>query len=260
MSFYGNVYYLAEQAFAKYAFRNSGIENIIFPNPDKIMDERLIDASDSNQGLSIDTGNRWIALTSSPEENANGYTMWHNSPDTEDLTGLECFSITDKKDISPEVKEEDITQIKFSDYIKIPFIHYDTAGHVSTVQGASYYKMPEDPTEDLLGRMNDIDGRDNDPVGSNCLSAQLNYRMNLIDGEDEKNDTISLKYQLGQRMNEVEKKAQDSVQEVQAIANSFNEYIDRINELYKWVYTGEPGVYSGLLTRVTNLEKNSAGD
>ena len=258
MSFYGNVYYLAEQAFAKYAFRNNGIDDIVFPDSDKIMNERLVDASDSNQGLSIDTGNRWIALTSSPEENANGYTMWHNKPDTENLTGLECFSIVEKRDISPETKDEDIIQVKFSDYLKIPYIHYDTAGHVSTVQGASYYKMPEDPTKDLLGRMNDIDGKDNDP-DTTSLKHNLETRMNLIDGAD--NTPAGSDCLIADLRNDVNRVTDlndptSLASQFQDTMNTFKrEYLPLINQINTTVNGGDHEAGNGLSYRVWVLEQ-----
>lgn len=233
MSFYGNVYYLAEQAFAKYAFRNSGYGDIIFPAPGQEVN-RVIDASDSNQGLSIDTGNRWIVLTNpkEPYGESNGYRMWHNSPDTNNLSIVDCVSVSDT--LPPEVSQSDVIPIAFEQYIKTAVVSYDEAGHVSVPQGITYYQMPVDPTEWLKDRMNDIDGLDNDPDTSS-LKYQLFNRMESIDGPDK----TSLKNVL--------------LEEIGTIQDS----VDTINELAGFVRDGWQGDFGNelsLMDRMKSLE------
>lgn len=256
MSFYGNVYYLAEQAFAKYAFRNSGYSDIIFPAPGQEVN-RVIDASDSNQGLSIDTGNRWIVLTNpkEPYGDSNGYRMWHNSPDTNNLSIVDCVSVSDT--LPPEVSQSDVIPITFEQYIKTAVVAYDEAGHVSVPQGITYYQMPTDPTEWLKDRMNDIDGLDNNPDTSS-LKYQLTTRMNDIDGLDNNPDTSSLKYQLFNRMESIDGPDKTSLknvllEEIGTIQNS----VETINELAGFVrdgWKGEFGNELSLMDRMKSLE------
>lgn len=110
--------------------------------------------------------------------------------------------------------------------------------------------MPENPAEDFIGRMNDIDGKDNKPDTSS-LKYQLLKRMNDIDGKDNgSNDTSSLKYEIMSTLAEKERVIDEKV-------SALSDMESNVNKLYKVVVTGdtEENLYSSLVSRVSILEQ-----
>lgn len=131
MSFYGNMTSQLTQAFSRFLFRNNGKDRQDFQEGE----DKVLDASHSSASVTFDSGNRWIQI----QGDSDGCKIWHGAPATseEDLTLVSGFIQTEKP---PEPSQ--LTQLNSGDYLQVPLLFYDNAGHVSTTGEAVYYRLP----------------------------------------------------------------------------------------------------------------------
>ena len=127
MSFYGSIYYQIIDAFHRILVRNTGLEEIDFPEEEKIpvSGTEIIYRAPGRQGtINLQTGNRWLAFTKEGykkmDENGSDkvdgvadsekpYTIWHNAPDIENCVPMHGFQLLDNMflvQIDPELGEE----------------------------------------------------------------------------------------------------------------------------------------------------------
>ena len=164
MSFYGNSYQYLAETFACIIMKNAGIDISDFPDfttdlehaSDKTNDVR-IEASEVEQGLLINSGNRWITLKPIYDKvNKNtpyGLEVWHEAPAQDGTLIAPVPEVPDS--VSPETKES-ATLMDFDKCIKIPLVVYDQAGHSVVKSEATYFKMPVDPTGEIRKEVNDF--------------------------------------------------------------------------------------------------------
>ena len=164
MSFYGNSYQYLAETFACIIMKNAGIDISDFPDfttdlehaSDKTNDVR-IEASEVEQGLLINSGNRWITLKPIYDKvNKNtpyGLEIWHEAPAQDGTLIAPVPEVPDS--VSPETKES-ATLMDFDKCIKIPLVVYDQAGHAVVKSEATYFKMPVDPTGEIRKEVNEF--------------------------------------------------------------------------------------------------------
>ena len=207
MSFYGNSYQYLAETFARIILKNTGINNPEFTTllPNEVGPIN-ISATEVDSGLAINSGNQWIALKPIYEtENPlvpHGFEIWHNAPsDSGTLTKI----VPDAKSEVPEAVAKKAIDLNFEDYLKLPIITYDEAGHSLATDEASYYKLPSDPSGPFYNRLWLVDGinpkgESIEPEGGS-LKRKLLDRMNSIDGCNDsgtyqEGETQSLYYRL----------------------------------------------------------------
>lgn len=191
MSFYGNSFYYTAESFARVVLQNSGLNKYI-STPDNGFTEAPkdtgteLDALQRNSGLGIQSGNHWIKLASS----GNTFQILHGEP------GCDSADNTTFTTIQSAVKEaksgNGAVLLDFGQQLEMPVIKYDAMGHVFNDGTVTYVQMPANPSAQLEGRMQQIDGKnalgnDEEPVGGS-LKKNLYTRMKTIDGRDENGD------------------------------------------------------------------------
>lgn len=131
MSFYGNVTASLSQAFSRFLFRNSGKDSQDFQEGN----DDILDAEHSSSSITFDSGNRWIQIQGGDD----GCKIWHGAPVTNenDLTLVQGFLQTEEP-ATPNY----VTQLSSGDYLQVPLLLYDDAGHVSSTGEAVYYRLP----------------------------------------------------------------------------------------------------------------------
>lgn len=131
MSFYGNMTSQLSQAFSRFLFRNNGKDRQDFQEGT----DEILDATHSSASVTFDSGNRWIQIQGGDD----GCKIWHGAPATDenDLTLVSGFTQTEAP---PEPSH--MTQLNSGDYLQVPLLFYDNAGHVSTTGEAVYYRLP----------------------------------------------------------------------------------------------------------------------
>ena len=172
MGFYGNVYHYTAEAFATVVLKNSGLDNyttqLVGENYDQVSSSQgsNINARNRETGLGIYSGNHWIQLVKAND--ADAFYILHGDPVAdraeEEKTFLNPLDPRDKTEVS--YTETEITKhLNFGDYLIVPQIEYDAAGHIVFSNANSYcYQLPLNPNEQLnadveaLGkRMDEID-------------------------------------------------------------------------------------------------------
>ena len=146
MSFYGNRYVYKPESFAKIVLKNSGINRYLTsPNDDfQVLPKDStvwIDAESRSDGIGIQSGNHWIKLAHA----GDAMQIWHNSPATD--SSLKFVPQMDMETNKPSGVGDIVTQLNFDNYLSVPIIRYDIAGHVVDTNNVLYFKMPSDPTQ-----------------------------------------------------------------------------------------------------------------
>ena len=134
MSFYGNVYYQLIDAFYKAAIKNNGKnKNDFIPNDSP---DEAIDLANGRKGeITLDTGNRWIRLSSSDEDGTNAYyIVWHGQPDPMADNEHSGFDIVTENDKA--------TKLISGGYFSTDVVKYDDAGHISKID-KKYFQLPD---------------------------------------------------------------------------------------------------------------------
>lgn len=146
MSFYGNRYVYKPESFAKIVLKNSGINRYLTsPNDDfQVLPKDStvwIDAESRSDGIGIQSGNHWIKLAHA----GDAMQIWHNSPAAD--SSLKFIPQMDMETNKPSGVGDIVTQLNFDNYLSVPIIRYDVAGHVVDTNNVLYFKMPSDPTQ-----------------------------------------------------------------------------------------------------------------
>jgi hypothetical protein len=71
--------------------------------------------------------------------------IWHNSPAVD--SSLKFVPQMDMETNKPAGAGDIVTQLNFDNYLSVPIIRYDAAGHVADTTNVLYFKMPSDPTQ-----------------------------------------------------------------------------------------------------------------
>ena len=71
--------------------------------------------------------------------------IWHNSPAAD--SSLKFVPQMDMETNKPSGVGDIVTQLNFDNYLSVPIIRYDVAGHVVDTNNVLYFKMPSDPTQ-----------------------------------------------------------------------------------------------------------------
>lgn len=131
MSFYGNVYQVIYAAFTKIILKNLGYGVTSFI-PNGTAEGEI--TTNSKQGyFYVDTGNSWIQI----EPDKNGFKIWHSAP--HDGDGVKVF-----QGISKTTDTTQAVELSDGDYLKVPLIYYDEAGHiVHAREGSVIYRLPD---------------------------------------------------------------------------------------------------------------------
>lgn len=146
MSFYGNRYVYKPESFAKIVLKNSGINRYLTsPNDDfQVLPKDStvwIDAESRSDGIGIQSGNHWIKLAHA----GDAMQIWHNSPAAD--SSLKFVPQMDMETNKPSGVGDIVAQLNFDNYLSVPIIRYDVAGHVVDTNNVLYFKMPSDPTQ-----------------------------------------------------------------------------------------------------------------
>ena len=152
MSFYGSIYYELVDTFYKVLVHNKGKTNIGFPVAADVKDEQTLMAIGRKGVLDIDSGNRWIKFTASPD--TTKYTIWHEKPDEENVQSIASFT---RLESAPEGVTP--TNLYAGDVIQVSSFDYDKAGHTAKSE-IRYYKLPTSTVEadiaSLMSAVGDI--------------------------------------------------------------------------------------------------------
>lgn len=244
MSFYGNSYYYSAETFARIVLKNSGYKKYNADTPSNYTaldstDPIDLDAPSRASGLGIYSGNHWIKLVYSKV--LGTFQIMHNIPGE----ASKVFVPFSKESDPPEgvIEEDNQNQIlDFDDIIKIPTVKYDNMGHVADIGDAVYYKLPTDPTEDVKGRMKNIEDK----------MEEIIQRMIAIDGKDkdgnvDPQDKTSLKATLNTKMASLSTEVTNKVAEL----NSQKATVEKLDKL---VDKGDLPYTQSLVSRVAILE------
>ena len=200
MSFYGNSYHYTAESFARVVLLNKGLGRYLTDPENGFVevsdtDAVHLDAIVREEGLGIESGNHWIKLA----YNNGTFQILHNAPGPKSETGMIVpFGIELASQVPTGAVIND-NILDFNDYLKVPTISYDAAGHITTAEQAVYYKMPENPTKPLEERMQLIDGQPQEPPGGSLKQKLFDEmdaiydRMKQIDGVD-KDGILDLEY------------------------------------------------------------------
>lgn len=167
MSFYGNSYYYATEYFANIILKNLGRDNCgvdsetIFPKQFIEVDKDTnieLTAKAKGDSFSFCTGNDWIRIGSSSEIDAEGQhhsalsishgpAVRQTNPEQDDKFILPFDSVIEEDFNKTGLNPDNISTLKFGEYVRVPMIEYDNAGHIlsDTAIKCSYFKMPNDP-------------------------------------------------------------------------------------------------------------------
>lgn len=134
MSFYGSRYYQATDAFAKFLIKNSGLNKTDFltETPPSSVE---IEADGRTSELNLDSGNRWIQLKGSDEENK--CTIYHEKANFNTDTFINIINNIEKPEENDDKEsivypnKETILNVEEGVRFSIPLIYYDEAGHIS---------------------------------------------------------------------------------------------------------------------------------
>lgn len=166
MSFYGSMSSQLSNAFSRLLLRNNGKNNLDFVQED--IDDKILDAVDSSASVTLDSGNRWIQIQGGDD----GCKIWHNAPDSENLTIVSGFIKSDEPPTPTHV-----TQLNSGDCLQVPVLQYDAAGHISPNGQAVYYKLP------VIAIESDITDLKNQVADTNNTVLQQNSKIQTIDGK-----------------------------------------------------------------------------
>lgn len=183
MSFYGNMTSQLSQAFSRFLFKNNGKDKQDFQEGE----DKVLDASHSSASVTFDSGNRWIQIQGGDD----GCKIWHGAPATneDDLTLVSGFIQTEKP---PEPSH--LTQLNSGDYLQVPLLFYDDAGHVSTTGEAVYYRLPVIAIEsDIETVKTQVSNMQTTVTGQNTKISQVEQKMSVVT-----NDLDTLEANVGE--------------------------------------------------------------
>lgn len=219
MSFYGNSYQYLAETFAHVVLKNAGWDVSSFPifeNEDDKIKQIDVKATETGHGLSVFSGNRWITLKPVYEADnpiiPSGLEIWHESPqeDGELITPMPDILETVDDDIGNTAPLLD-----FDQFVKIPMIKYDYAGHVLPSEEAYYIKMVSDPTEPLIKR---IEAVEKDMIDFKAdVEQDMKDLVDTVDGKVQTVETIAS--QFSTKFNELTT-ALATIQQVTQTANN----------------------------------------
>lgn len=207
MSFYGNSYQYLAETFARIILKNSGIDNSEFTTlSSKELGPLNISATEVDSGLTIDSGNKWITLKPIyKEENPlvpHGFEIWHSAPLNE---GTLIKAVPEASSTVTDAIDQETIKLNFEDYLRLPVITYDEAGHSMPTEETYNIRLPADPSGPFYDRLWKVDGinpngEEKDPPGGS-LKTKLLKRMKQIDGCDDtgtyqEGETESLYYRV----------------------------------------------------------------
>ena len=159
MGFYGNVFYQIANSFGKFNIKNSGLSSEQQPTSIK-PNGTPTTAIGLDATYNFDSGNKWIKLASTDEATMSIYHSQIQNIDT--LDHVNDLSILDKVEKVPE--EELYTTLIAGDYLAIPILAYDDAGHVVGINGVKYFRLPittiEADLQELTNKVNTITNND----------------------------------------------------------------------------------------------------
>lgn len=137
MGFYGNVFYQIANSFGRFNIKNSGLSSEQQPSSIKPGGTPTT-AIGLDATYNFDSGNKWIKLASTDEATM---AIYHSqTQDINTLDHINDLSILDKVEEIPE--EELYTALIAGDYLAIPTLAYDDAGHVVGINGIKYFRLP----------------------------------------------------------------------------------------------------------------------
>ena len=137
MGFYGNVFYQIANSFGRFNIKNSGLSSEQQPSSIK-PNGTPTTAIGLDATYNFDSGNKWIKLASTDEATM---AIYHSqAQDINTLDHINDLSILDKVEEIPE--EELCTALIAGDYLAIPILAYDDAGHVVGINGIKYFRLP----------------------------------------------------------------------------------------------------------------------
>lgn len=140
MSFYGTTYYQLIDTFYKILVNNAGKTGVTFPSPADISTNNVELAAKGRKGiLTTGTGNRWIQLTTDSDNDS--YTIWHGWPDSS------AANTTVVAATSPATANNPIA-LEPGDYITIPALRYDKAGHIANSNNSVTFQLPITKTDE----------------------------------------------------------------------------------------------------------------
>ena len=255
MSFYGNIYNYTAESFATIMLKNFGLNNkttqLSGSNYDQVTSDKCsnINAQHRDTGLGVYSGNHWIRLVKSKDDDI--FYILHGEPvsDREEDEKTYINPINVKTPENASFSEGEIVQsLNFGDYLIVPQIEYDAAGHiVFSNADASCYQLPLNPNETLQLEVDELEKRMND------IDAEWDKKIKEIKAvEDEvKNIQSSLQDSLidQQLVTEAVKAANDAVESIDTFVNpsyyrlgqieadlknkeeQINELIEKVNEL-----------------------------
>lgn len=221
MSFYGNSYsYNIVESFAKIVLKNLGLKRTAvdsFPQVDNknffsLVDDKgsvVLEAESSKTGVTISSGNQWIKIGANHQldgetgKKNNELCIMHGPPAADQSPIDFVLPVNIQSTLSPQVHSiiEPVT-IQFGDYLAIPLIKYDNAGHVvfnADSPESVYFKMPHNPVDDLTTKFTDIDNRFN-LIDKNFTfpadgTGALVFLQNQIDAIESEVDAKLLKFE-----------------------------------------------------------------
>ena len=149
MSFYGQVMYEFTKMFSKFMVtQHSNSEIPIIPPETPV--SKHFEATTMWEQFNIEPTNRWIQLDGDGgNDDIKTIKIGHSTPG---VTDVEKTFISLEK---IETEDEEITQLKNGDTIKISTLTHDAAGHANSSPTYTYYKLPSarltivTPEEDL---------------------------------------------------------------------------------------------------------------
>ena len=214
MGFYGNSYHYTTESFAKVVLTNLGFgKQVTSPEAESSYtlvpsgEQYSLNAKQRETGLGIQSGNHWIQLAKPKDDTNNTFQIFHGPPATrsnpEDRTYFTPCLVLPQAEASL-IEDVASTQIEFGDYLIVPDIEFDEAGHLTvSALGSNYYRLPLDPNLDLNTRMDSLENRmsaidGKDSAGAqvgNSLLDQVNQTLenNLEDINKIKEDTVVIK-------------------------------------------------------------------
>lgn len=152
MSFYGSVQYQLGDAFAKIYLKNSGKELTDFVAESADLGPTEINAKNRTSAIPIDSGNRWIQLVKSEDDNIKFY---HAPADKNATTFTQVLQPVTDEELKSGVISSKATELKHGDYLAVPVMYIDEAGHVVTTKstGVAYYRLPVDVKDIEIGQL-----------------------------------------------------------------------------------------------------------
>lgn len=159
MGFYGNIFYQIANSFGKFIIKNSGLVKEEFPT--SVPTEGTpTTAIGLDATYNFDSGNRWIKLAPTDEATMAIY----HSPIPEKSSTITTNSIQTFDKISEVPEDVETTDLIAGDYIAIPLLAYDKAGHVVGSDNTKYFRLPitniEADIQDLQESMAEISTND----------------------------------------------------------------------------------------------------